>query len=284
MTQGVIYYNRGTKCLIRLLVSRYTLDRCGCRLPVQLLSDDEELPRWFKSCWRDEIVYMDHDTRSKHPLVQKASLWRWAHYDQCIFLDSDTVVREDPSPIFEAISDSGFGTTAFSNWTCQGNRMRGRIEGWRGVVGDDYLEPAFEYPKGVNTGVVAWHRGSPFLEVWEKLTRLGLHHAEINGAPGKRLIDETACQVLLPHYNHTLLANCWNRSAKHDPLPIEQAKIIHYHGNKHTPERLKDNPATDLWARMYGEMLGRHAGVVETRETHGDRQLKNWLEAMEAAR
>lgn len=271
MKRGVVYYNLGTKCLIRLSVSLYTLRRSGYTGPVCIIYEGD-LPDWFiKESDTRGVTYakIPDEHRVDWALVQKASLWRYTPFDTSLFIDSDTVVMKNPEELFPQIEEHGFGVTKFSNWTTNGGGiMRGRVNGWRSIIGDEMTDKALHYGPALNTGVFGWVKGHPILPAWESLTRAGHAHGEKNG-PATRIIDETACQVLAPNYPHTPLDQSWNRSIKHTTLPVEQTGIVHYHGAKH----IQGHDLCYLWTDAYWRMRNTSAVYESISDPHGDRRL-----------
>lgn len=274
MMRGIVYYNRGTKCLIRLLVSRYTLQRSGYTGAVVLLSEDDP-PAWFCERWNDPVVRIPDDCFAPYPLVQKTSLWRYSPFEASVYIDSDTAVLADPSPLFDETERFGYMVTAFSDWTPRGGTMRRRIESWRPVAGDSVTDDALKYSSGVNTGVFGWCGGNAFLPAWENITYDGYVYSKAHedSGPRIRLIDETACQVLVPQYDHALVSSEWNHSVKHDRRALKDAKIIHYHGSKH----VHDFPTSAVWKKAYTEMVEAD-DFPELRQPHGDKRLGQWLD------
>lgn len=252
MTRGVVYYNRGEKCLIRLAVSLYTLRRSGYAGAVCIIHEGD-LPDWFA-----DFAHGHQATFSRIPaaqevrwaLVQKASLWRYTPYHTSLYIDADTVVMRDPSELFPIIESKGFAVTRFCDWTTNGGKIvAGRIRSWRKLIPQEQVEAALAYGPAVNTGVFGWTAGHSILPEWETLTRRGDELGEAEGPMG-RIIDETACQVLCHMHPVTIIGDEWNHSVNHSTG--RKIHILHCHGGKHV---IPSNPKCNLWKDAFWELI-----------------------------
>ena len=75
-SRGVIYYNKGKKCVIRLITSLWSLIKVY-NGNITVLLEGEEWPKWLleylKSIGVEWKIIEDYKV---FPLVRKASLWR----------------------------------------------------------------------------------------------------------------------------------------------------------------------------------------------------------------
>ena len=173
MTTGNIYFNVGTRCLIRLCVSVSTL-RKVYKGPVVLLAQGD-LPRWAIKLLRHlsiDIITID-PKEGVSSRTMKASLWRYSPFDVSLFIDSDTVIMRDPSVLFDTIKQNRFIVTEFSNWVTTGRRMGWRIRTWAKVLDDKTIKNALHFGLAINTGVFGWCKNADILSVWEKTAREG---------------------------------------------------------------------------------------------------------------
>ncbi len=262
MTSGVVYFNRGTGCYIRLLVSLYSLRRHYAGRVAVL--QEGKLKPWIRPFLRELGADLVELKPSGKPLlVQKASLWQDTPYDCSMYLDSDTLVMGPVEPFLEWTATHGFVATRFNDWRTDLPRMRQRIEEWSKVA-PELIEPAIRFGPAINSGVQGWTRQAAILPPYEELTARGAA-----GGCWNLLLDEIALQLLLPHHAHHLTDSTWNVSGKFGK--VERANIIHYHGRKHC---LPDNPRCDHWKRHYRELVQAFPHWREQLvQSWGDRRL-----------
>lgn len=263
MTRGIIYYTRGTKCLIRLAVSLYSL-RKVYRGDVAVMFEGESPPQWFFNAMLvNKYVEIPPAPAA---LVQKSRLWKWAPYDTNLFIDADTLVLEDPTPLFAEIEKTGFAVTRFADWISTGKKIGGRIKCWKDLVPEKVIDDALAYGPAINTGVFGFQKNHPMLPAWDKLTTAGHKHPRDIMA---RTLDETACQVLAAQFRVTVMDQRWNYSVNYGVG--DSIAIGHAHGGKHV---MPGNRLCDLWKDCYWEM--RHKNLIPS-ETFGDKRLEDYL-------
>lgn len=264
---GVIYYNKGRKCLVRLLVSAWSLRRHYAG-PACVLWEGDPPPDWVRSeCERLNLDLREFTpVENVRPLVRKAELWRYSPYQTTLFLDADTLVLADPSPLFAEIEAGDFMTYHFNDWRTDAGRVSRRIRGWLPACGQARVDAALAYGPAVNTGVHGYRLDSPFLPVWEKLTREGF-----DLGCTQRLVDELAAQMLLPDFNCRIVGPEWGESGKFGDAT--RAKILHFHGNK----QVQDSPACDLWKAAYWQYRNTSPAYAELGDDGGDKRLRRYL-------
>ena len=195
---AVVYYNTGTKCLVRMIVSMYSLRKVWHGDILAVL--EGPTPEWVFNafhalkvrCKRVEFKLPDFKG-IKSALVRKPYVPDFVESDAAVFLDNDTVVLQPLDKLFELPDGITFGTTAFSDWKEQGRTMSGRINPWKPVSGG--YEPHKDRP-AINTGVFCWKRGSEFVKTWQTMTVAGARHPEF-GQGSTIMADEIGAQVLL---------------------------------------------------------------------------------------
>jgi len=203
-------------------------------------------------------------------LVLKASLWRHSPYDLTMFMDADTVVLKPIDEYFEFIKEHDFVTGSFANWKTTGGTVSKRIKAWE-CVAPDLIKPALEFGAAVNTGIDGWKKDSTLLREWETLTEAG----EQNGCT-TRIVDEIACQILLPKHKCYVADTRWGESVKFGNYNENETVIIHYHGNKHVGDR----PTNHIWKCLYWEMI-RTLDIAEMQgDSWKDRSLKGYLKSL----
>ena len=268
-SRGVIYYNRGTKCIIRLLVSFHSL-RKHWNGPVSVICAGDQ-PGWFIR----EIKNMNGNIVSipyrdgVGSLVLKASLWRHSPYDLTMFMDADTIVLNPIDEYFEYIKEHDFVTGSFCDWKTSGGTVSKRIKSWEKVA-PDLIKSAIDFGPAVNTGIDGWKKSSSLLLEWEKLTELG----EKNGCTN-RIIDEIACQLLLPKHKCYIADTKWGESVKFGKMEKDTV-IIHYHGSKHAGNRVQNH----IWKVNYNELINIR-GIKEIKnEYFGDKALRGYTKSI----
>lgn len=242
MSQGVCFFNHGTKHIARLVVAIRSL-RKHYDGPVCVLdtgsAESREVMQWLgDDC--DELnasvaIFKMQQLRRNSCYCAKPGLWRHSPFARTLLVDSDTLFLRSPEPLFAELdppSAGGFVVTRFSDWQTTGRIISGRLEKWRGVKCDgidcdkivEYLQ--HEHWPAINTGVVAWDRENPVaretLELWERLTLAGWRNP---------WTDELAAQILIAKRRHFAASEIWNSSVLY-ARDRENAAIVHHHGGK----------------------------------------------------
>ena len=270
MNRGIIYYNRGEKCLIRLAVSLYTLRRHYDGAVTVIY--EGIAPVWLLELLTTlsvDIVYIPPEASVDYALLQKTRLWRWSPYDTTLYIDLDTVIMQDPSELFDIIEDKGFAVTKFADWKSDGHLVGCRTSAWLPLVGQRIIDEALSYGPATNTAVFGFVRGHPLLAAWDTLATQGWDDI-VNNPKSEilnRTLDESACQVLGPQFDIGLIDERWNRSVQFGIAPVEKIGIIHYHSGKHCRP---NNPLCEYWRAAYWEMW--HQDKIPG-DPHGDAKL-----------
>ena len=271
-SQCVLYFNRGTSCYIRLLVSVFSL-RKHYSGPIKLMQEgklDEPIATLLK---RLSVTIQFLPLTADPVLVARASLWRVLEEDYALMLDSDTIVCGPVDEAFGWIKEQGFVASWFTGWHTTGSTMRKRIEEWAKVV-PEMVEPAIDYGNAINGGVQGWSKGTAMLPAYEALTRQG--HA---AGCSRIVLDEIALQLLLPQHRHHLAHHVWNTSGAFGD--VANARIVHYHGRKHCV----GNPRCDLWKEHYFGLLASFPDHSETLgSAWGDKRLDRFLTGLSRRR
>lgn len=126
-------------------------------------------------------------------------------FDSTVYLDCDTLIAGDISPLFVAENNSAISLVQLADWTTTHTQMRHRIlqlvlmgilhpaQGERLIAADT---PA------VNTGVYAFSRACEVFAEW---------HATTVSLDKFFIHDELAMTILKPDYPHHILDDRWNR-------------------------------------------------------------------------
>ncbi len=275
LTKGVIYFNLGTKCLNRLIVSIWSL-RKHYHGPVTIISTGEESNKFcqkFKDCGLNidvKCVTFPNVKDGKNTVfLQKASVNDHTPYDISAFLDSDTIVRGDISELFDLAEKNEFAVPQFCSWTTQTRAIVKRTEGWRSIY-PDLVDIALKPAPAVNCGVFAFKKNSAFMVDWCK-----------NVTPGRDnfIPDETGMQVVIHKYKHIVADQKYNCSCKYSKPHDKDTRIIHYHGRKHC--RLdKDKNLMyggDIWVSEFNDAMEKNFMSIRDIVPGNDKQLRSYL-------
>jgi len=224
MTRAVVYFNKGTKCLVRMALSIASLREVHKDIDVVVYNQGEAHPFLLDVCesFRTKIVTLpDSDDK---PLVSKVFMLKYLEHDHVVFLDADTLVLKPLDQLFSWTEEHGMVFVNFEDWFTRGKTIQGRIVGWRGLVKDAFIEQALNYGTAINTGVFGIKKNHPMIDVWCDLVP--------HGAKRNLFIpDEISAQILIPSFPHYLAPKEYNRSARYGRR--EGAVVAHYHGRKH---------------------------------------------------
>jgi len=274
MTEGIIYYNKGTKMLVRLAVSLSSLRQCydgdATILSEGDLSHDtcQKLAQEFGVSYK-EVEYKTK--KAKNDTYLNASLsHEKTPYDLTVWLDSDTLVIRNGFPfLFYEANKYEFAIAQIANWET-GGKIGKRIKMWKDIY-PEFIQPALDFGPAINCGVFSFSKDSKLMKDWWTLAEKGQHLF---------IPDETCCQLILPQYPHAILPQEYNCSCKHSDPYNELVYIIHYHGRKHC--RIKDGSflnGCNLWYSEFDKV--RYLPFVERHIQH-DRQLKQHLQTWDS--
>lgn len=272
--RGIIYYNRGTKCLVRLAVSLFSLRQVYSGKVCIMF--EGELPKWTQRLCETLGADMRQIAPGRTALLRKSELWRDAPYKKNLYLDTDTLVLKDPVEIFDAMetADTGYGVTRYANWKSSGRKIAARIRAWKNVTSAAAIESAVAFGPAVNTGVFYFNteRGDAraFLEEWQNITTRAFEHSDYREKKiHAKVLDEIGCQIVVAHMPHHMLDETWNRSANHG-VDLKPG-IVHYHGSKHV---IPNNIWCDMWKETYWKLRSE---IGELADPCGDKRLRDYL-------
>jgi hypothetical protein len=186
-----------------------------------------------------------------------------------MFLDADTIVMNPIDDYFGLIEEHDFVTGSFADWKTTGGTIRRRINSWKEVA-PELIQPAIDFGKAVNTGINGWKKDASLLKEWEELC--------IKGQKGEctvRVLDELACQILLPKHKCHVAETKWGESVKFGKMN-DDTVIIHYHGSKHAGNR----PQNRLWKQSYNELIRIHKIKEIKGNIWGDRALRGYTNTL----
>jgi hypothetical protein len=269
MSEGILYFSVGNKCIVRALISVFTL-RQHYQGPVTLMTAGHQPELFLTLMKRMGVTVQPIEVDSKlHPLVIKASLWRYTPYDVTMFLDADTIILRPIDEYFNKIREHTYCTGEFAGWRSDaGGTITKRIRNFSKVCPQADIDAAIKYGPAVNTGIHGYTKDAPILKEWEELSSKG-YSAGCSVIP-----DEIACQILIPRYPHWVAPVEWGVSVKYGKID-ENSKILHLHGRKHT----NTWPGCGLWKTTFWKYMATLSPEEQAfiKECHGDRKLSHYL-------
>lgn len=272
---GLLYYNSGTGCLLRLAVSLHSL-RKHYAGPVCILHEQDDGDDW---CHRIATT-LGADTLpasftppvppgAHYPFVAKTRCGELAPYDVTVMIDADTLVRAPIDDLFGFITGPvEFAVPQFAAWNTSG-KIAKRIEGWRPHMPAKWIEAALAFGKAINNGVTVFRKGSSFMARWSEWALRGRE---------QYIPDESSLQVLVAVNRDctAILPHWWNTSCKYDDPLSPEARIVHFHGRKHVRiDAGKPIYHSDLWYTEWEEFHVKHSELADAL-FRTDRHARNY--------
>lgn len=249
---GVIYYNKGLKCIARLAVSIYSLRKLYPGR-IRVVTDDDEsslgcdILKNICTTLDAELFITKFPTPegNKTALLNKTIINTKSPFEVSVFLDADTLIVGPIDELFMWGREHEFVVPQFHDWKTKG-KIGKRIKCWEHVF-PDKMETALSFGPAINCGVYAWHKDSELMKHWWNQT--------MKGRDVHRIPDETCLQVILPEYKHYVAPSEFNASCRYGDPFRSNVRIIHYHGNKHC--RMNGDKflnASEAWYKAYLEL------------------------------
>lgn len=237
-THGIIYYNSGKSCLVRLAVSISSL-RKVTDWPTTILCDAASYDDCIKigNQFNVDVKIADMAVNNRNDaLLNRCLLHKYTPYKTNIYIDADTLILKDAFLKLHKEADRfGFVLAQFADWTPKTGVIAKRIAEWSNITD---TRKAMDYLFAINCGVFAFKTDSKLMADWYDFARKG----------DKFFIpDEVGCQIMLPDYPHNVVDSSFNLSCKFGRI-TKRTKIIHYHGRKHC--RIENGVylhKSDLW-------------------------------------
>ena len=242
MTRGVIYYNKGRKCLVRLIVSLMSI-RKHYDGPITVFLEGEHpegLPEALQREFKVDLIWDKNPDTCTY--VRAVEVCMKTPYDLTVWMDSDTVVLGKFDELLDEAKDCDLVIAHFAGWSSSGRAIKKRILRYKDIV-PNYMDAAINYGPAINCGVYAFRKDSPFLKEWLVVAKQG-------EKTGMFIPDEVACQVLLPQYKCKIVDLKYNVSVIHDP-GTKDIRVMHFHGKKHC----KEYPNCSIWFKEFEEAL-----------------------------
>jgi hypothetical protein len=273
MTQGVIFYNEGTKLLPRLIVALHSIKKHynGEIAIISIGKDSNQYCERIAPALGVKLISINQTGLSieKHKcFLEKSKINELSPFDTTLFIDSDVVVLQPFNELFEEIEKNDFIVPQFSDWSTKTGVIESRISEWNNIYPDDVKLALAERFPSVNVGVFGFTKNSELMKNWFPYT---IKNYLAN------LPEEISCHLLLRKYKGKVVESKYNYSCKHDkgPNPV----IIHYHGRKHCRAengKLKYNG--DKWVKEWQECTKiNYADMTSWQLNIGDKALKEFV-------
>jgi len=269
MKNGILYFNTGRSCLIRLIVSLYTL-RQHYKGVAALIYTDKIEPE-YSSIIKEfnlELIKGEEASIGKNKtLLEKCLLYKKTPFENSIFLDADTIVFSDPSELFDLAFTNEFVVTRFSNWLVRG-LIAERVLAWKEIFPEQVKIILEKEGPAFNTGVFAFNKQSKFCKEWYKFALQGRT---------TYIPDEISCQMFLLHYPHIIVEDSFNASCKY-PNPSGVIKIMHFHGKKHCRFNEQGKPInnSDLWLKYLKLCYQANISNIKSLKFKEDKMLQRY--------
>jgi hypothetical protein len=262
---GIIYYNKGNSCIVRLIVSLNSLRKHYSGQVTVFLEGKglESLAKNLKDKFRVNIIYDNNDDTTTY--VRAVEICMKSPYNQTIWLDSDTLVLDKIDEIFNNIENKDLVIANFAGWHSYGNKIKKRINNFKNISDARTLDDAIKYGPAINCGVYGFSKNSKMFEEWLKLSKMGEQHKVF-------IPDEVACQILLPKYQVHILPPNFNVSVRYGKEVLDK-KIIHYHGRKHC----RNFELAELWLQEFVLLLEESNVCDIANYIQYDRQLSKFF-------
>lgn len=269
MNTGILYFNTGRACLIRLIVSLYTL-RKYYQGPIALIYTRQVEPEYsiIQKTFNTQLICGKEASEGKNRvLLEKCLLNHSTPFDISIFLDADTLIFDDPSELFDLADKNQFVTTQFSNWLVRGVIAK-RVLAWKDIYPCQVEKIINKQGVALNTGVFAFDRKSEFFEDWYNLA--------IKGRT-TYIPDEISCQLFVQEYPHLIVDGQYNVSCKY-PNPSGILKIMHFHGKKHCRFGEDSVPInnSEIWLNSFKECYLNKISQIQELNWQEDKMIRKY--------
>jgi len=227
---------------------------------VEEIAEDADLDI-VSICWEPKHKGKNAQFESKQLVAQAVG---WRNDSTILYLDADTLIAGDLTPLFEGAEQTGFLATQFCQWNTRGGIVQGRIKRLQAFpeIEQRYVEEVLtrEWPS-VNGGVFCCRPDSPALAEWHEWTKI---------VRSIFISDETALHAIMPKHvwanqMDVLCGGEFNCSARGrlqpKTLADKDVKIWHFHGDCNTRPK-KAGGAIERWWPEYQECLRDNVGGI----------------------
>ncbi len=279
MTREVAYLYCGGKMWPRLIVSLWTL-RKHWEGAVRVYCATEKDVDWIGQTCAElgcETVLMEAPEASGSSPRGKLALTQNVVAENIVYIDADTVVEGDISPMF----GYPLALTSHGDWTTKGRRVREQLVSYRGY--SDLLDPLIalqlegEYPH-INAGTFGFVGGCPQIRLWQEVVgevvRVIKAHPEQFTKDKTFVPADTAFQLITSQVRHIVLDDRYNCCCRHG-LHWDDPIVRHYCGRRHG----RNDPH---WRNAFLECRERNLGGICDHPRRYDMETKNMLKRYEA--
>lgn len=270
MKNCVCYLNSGKSCLPRLLVSISSLREfySGELNLVQFGEDGLDIILKMQDKFKINIILPNIEiAERKQHFLEKTRIHNHVDCENCLFIDSDTLIKCNFDELFSEIESNEFIAPQFADWSMRKRILIKRTRPWQKYDQNLYNKFLKSNLPSINVGVFGFNRNSELMKNWYDFTILN---------KGSFIPDESACHLLVHKYKSKIVSNIYNYSCSKDMSPIENAKIIHYHGKKHCRyENGNLKYHGELWVDYFNKLIDKNeCDVSYWFNECGDKRLK----------
>lgn len=273
----VVYLLTGTGHAARLAVSLWSL-RKHYSGPVIVYTTQPESHAIGRVLEADRRLRIEHETfphsvaEKNSTFLTKVALLPHVPAKRAIFLDADTLVVGDISPLMPKPNRDSFHATQFARWHTASQIIQSRVERWRSIEQQRFssdwyqnlIDDALRPRPAINSGVFGFRPTNPLLAMWNELTMIGRNMF---------ICDEVALQLILHRFEHRVFDCRFNCSPLCSPWQ-QDPRVWHFHGEKH----LANKNALSLWIPAFRECVKNDIGGINAWSPAGDRRLTAYLE------
>lgn len=194
--------------------------------------------------------------------IEKIQVMKRHEFWVNLYLDADTTVHGNISPLFDLADRVGFCGTQFCHWKSNSKKPAGRIRQLLGrqYIDDTAVRDAMENPwPSPNGGVFCCIPSSPVLEAWYKQTW---------SVRDLFIADECVLHSLMVEYGReqkmvVAEGGIWNCSPKHKPDAIDEKDVViwHYHGDSNVRPK-KSLRGHSIWWPQFEEAMKENVGGI----------------------
>lgn len=208
---GILYLMIGTKHAEHLVVSLRSL-RQHWQGSVAIICDNDGMRFCRDACGMHELpgvelVPFDYQRHRKKRrgsggvYCAKTMMHELTPFDRTVFLDADTLVCGDLTPVFS--EGEQVKVTQWMDWVSTGKMMAGRIKEWQQQAPAEVERQLSRPWPAINTGVIGFTKDSwPTMNAWAEMTARNIRF----------ICDEIAMQLIFPDWPCVVLDDRYNTS------------------------------------------------------------------------
>jgi len=252
LNEGILFFNIGTSCLLRLTLAIYSLRKYFNGKVAVLLEETDANLNFIEQClYKFNILKFyferpDLKCQKNNGYTIKPFVLNLSPFETTVFSDADVLFRDNPQELIDLTRKENLIFTPYRDWVTTGKMMNKRIISLSDILPKEQISKALDYGIAINTGVLGYnkHGSEEFFNDWIDTTYK---------AKCRFIIDEIACQCICYKYSHVLTDKKWNYSCREKDM--SKGKIIHFHGKKHA--RPNKCPASKIWIEEFDEFIGK---------------------------